>query len=623
MGSIRACLARTDFVVLLVCGSMVLLSSGFVVSSAWAGYEEVGKFPRVPEEESLGALPLFEAAGVATDDATGEVYVADGAHARVERLSSEGRFLGAWGWNTIKTGPGKAGKSFKEKITIERTSGGEDVIYRSEGIKTKALSYEAPAREVEEAIDELPIGTETEGPIKPEAGDIKVEKEGAGVYEFTYEDAGTLGDEESGSIGVEKAPGFEGTIKPLEVKQGEPAFEDCVVGKNGDVCRRPSQHGTQGGKPGEFQLPGSVAVDQATGDVYVLDPSQHEKNAVQVFTADGERTGVEFGESTAEALGKVGESEKNPEKLRGSSSIAVDSSGDVYIVNGSGKLESRVSVFDSTTGKYLGSVGRTCGATFPKGCELNSIGVDSAGNVYTIGEEQQVFEFQHGGEPTAAPVCELPVTDKISNLETLAVDGSGEVVVYDSVSHKFYWFTGCVDGKFKEESTRDFNGRGISASPSNLIVTSSKLASEQELRRMLLEHAKARGYDYGIVVRHAGLPEPKGSVMMGFAAPENSVLEVYRAYADGHDDLMHGEQMPSMTVASFKNILAVGDKPVVYNSSFLPGFASLMNLEINDIGDITNLPIASYVVPSLLFDEVTLKKRSRSIPKEPVSSPPL
>ena len=167
------------------------------------------------------------------------------------------------------------------------------------------------------------------------------------------------------------------------------------------------------------------------------------------------------------------------------------------------------------------------------------------------------------------------------------------------------------------------NCRGISASPSNLIVTSSKLASEQELRRMLLEHAKARGYDYGIVVRHAGLPEPKGSVMMGFAAPENSVLEVYRAYADGHDDLMHGEQLPSMTVASFKNILAVGDKPVVYNSSFLPGFASLMNLEINDIGDITNLPIASYVVPSLLFDEVTLKKRSRSVPKEPVSSPPL
>jgi len=170
------------------------------------------------------------------------------------------------------------------------------------------------------------------------------------------------------------------------------------------------------------------------------------------------------------------------------------------------------------------------------------------------------------------------------------------------------------------ESTGNF--RGISASPSNLIFTSSKLASEQELRRMLLEHAKARGYDYGIVVRHARIPEPKASVWMGLSAPENNLLEVYRVYADGHDDLMHGEQLSSMTVASFKNILAVGDKPVVYNSTFLPGSTLLMNLKMDDISAVTSLPIASYVVPSLLFDEVTLKKTSRSIPKEPVSNPP-
>ena len=35
-----------------------------------------------------------------------------------------------------------------------------------------------------------------------------------------------------------------------------------------------------------------------------------------------------------------------------------------------------------------------------------------------------------------------------------------------------------------------------------------------------------------------------------------------------------------------------------------------------------HLPIASYVVPSLLFDEVTLKKTSRSMPKDPVSRSP-
>src|SRR5208337_4199975 len=39
------------------------------------------------------------------------------------------------------------------------------------------------------------------------------------------------------------------------------------------------------------------------------------------------------------------------------------------------------------------------------------------------------------------------------------------------------------------------NHRGFSASPSNLIFTAKKSSSDQDLRRMLLEHAKARGSD--------------------------------------------------------------------------------------------------------------------------------
>jgi hypothetical protein len=86
---------------------------------------------------------------------------------------------------------------------------------------------------------------------------------------------------------------------------------------------------------------------------------------------------------------------------------------------------------------------------------------------------------------------------------------------------------------------------------------------------------------------------------------------------------VHGEQLPSMTVASFKDVLAVGDKPVVYNSIFIPGFASIMMLGMSgDISTVTNMPVVSYVVPSLLFDEVAMKKASGPFPKAPVSKPP-
>lgn len=170
--------------------------------------------------------------------------------------------------------------------------------------------------------------------------------------------------------------------------------------------------------------------------------------------------------------------------------------------------------------------------------------------------------------------------------------------------------------------------RGISAAPSNLIFTASRSASDQELRRMLLEHAKARGYDYGVVVRRAGgssgeFIQMAMSMMQGGSAPGNNILEVYKVHADGHEELVHGEQLPSVTVASFKDILAVGDKPVVYNSIFVPGFTSIMMLGMtSDISGVTNMPVVSYVVPSLLFDEVTLKKASGPFPKAPVSKPP-
>jgi len=145
---------------------------------------------------------------------------------------------------------------------------------------------------------------------------------------------------------------------------------------------------------------------------------------------------------------------------------------------------------------------------------------------------------------------------------------------------------------------------------------------------MLLDRAKARGYDYGVVVRRAGgstgeFIQMAMSMMQGGSAPGNNMLEVYKVYANGREELMHGEQLPSVTAASFKDIVAVGDEPIVYNSPFFPGFTSILMAGMSgDTRAVTDLPVVSYVVPSLLFDEVTLKKASGPFPKAPVSKPP-
>jgi PmbA/TldA metallopeptidase C-terminal domain len=172
------------------------------------------------------------------------------------------------------------------------------------------------------------------------------------------------------------------------------------------------------------------------------------------------------------------------------------------------------------------------------------------------------------------------------------------------------------------------NHRGLSSTPSNLLFTSTKSANNEELRRMLLDRAKARGYGYGIVVRRAGgstsqFLQAAMSMMQGGAPAGNNMLEVYKIFPDGHEELVHGLQLPSMAAASFKDIVAVGDKPVVYNSMFLPGFSSLMMLGISgDPSALTTMPVVSYIVPSLLFEDVALKNATGPFPKAPVSAPP-
>ena len=169
---------------------------------------------------------------------------------------------------------------------------------------------------------------------------------------------------------------------------------------------------------------------------------------------------------------------------------------------------------------------------------------------------------------------------------------------------------------------------GVSPAPTNLIVNTTKSASQQELRQMLLERAKARGLDYGIIVRRAGgsageFIQAAMAMAQGGAASGNNMLEVVKLYSDGHEELVHGVQLQSMTAASFKDIVAVGDKPTVYSTVFIPGFTSLMMVGLSgDPSAISGLPVVSYVVPTLLFDEATLKKASGPFPNPPVTTPP-
>jgi len=168
--------------------------------------------------------------------------------------------------------------------------------------------------------------------------------------------------------------------------------------------------------------------------------------------------------------------------------------------------------------------------------------------------------------------------------------------------------------------------RSLGAVPSNLILTSGKTSTPAELKAELLRRVKERGLDYGIIVRRTGggaNPAMRTAAMMAASpqsAPTNTLLEVYKVFPDGREELIKGAELSGLTAATFRDIVAAGDKPVIWNQQVIPNINSIFSMGMAGGVD---MPVASFVVPSLLFEEVSLTKAEGPFPAPPASKAPL
>jgi hypothetical protein len=173
------------------------------------------------------------------------------------------------------------------------------------------------------------------------------------------------------------------------------------------------------------------------------------------------------------------------------------------------------------------------------------------------------------------------------------------------------------------QSTGSRHGGG--AVPSNLFVKSEKTMSTEDLRKELLRRAKDRGLDYALVVRHVGGGSEASFLQMARrmnnqGGSSESLLEVFRLYPDGHEEPLRGLRITELPSESFKEIVATGDTPVLFNDEIIPRMTSLFFMGMSSRGD---LPVASCVSPSLLFEELSLAKSEGPFPAPPISSSPL
>jgi len=172
------------------------------------------------------------------------------------------------------------------------------------------------------------------------------------------------------------------------------------------------------------------------------------------------------------------------------------------------------------------------------------------------------------------------------------------------------------------QSTGSRHGWG--ALPTNLFVTSEKSLTSDQLRKELLRRAKDRGLDYAIIIRHVG-GGSEASLMamarqMTQQSSSESLPEVYKLYPDGHEEPLRGVHIVDIPTDSFREIVATGDAPVLYNDEIIPRMGALFSMGLSSGSD---LPVVSCVSPSLLFEEVSLTKSEGPYPALPISPSPL
>jgi hypothetical protein len=165
------------------------------------------------------------------------------------------------------------------------------------------------------------------------------------------------------------------------------------------------------------------------------------------------------------------------------------------------------------------------------------------------------------------------------------------------------------------KSTGSRHGGG--PAPSNLMVTATEGLSAEALKAELLKLVQQRGKEFGVIVRRVANPAFRTQREQASAPNRESgriepAILVYKVLPDGHEELLRNVEVSGLTISAFKDIVAAGKDPFVYHILFNSG----------GLGHAPSAELVSLAVPSLLFDDVTLKQPSGAIPKRPVAKHP-
>lgn len=141
----------------------------------------------------------------------------------------------------------------------------------------------------------------------------------------------------------------------------------------------------------------------------------------------------------------------------------------------------------------------------------------------------------------------------------------------------------------------------------NLIVSSTKTMTNQQLRQKLIELIKQQGKPFGLLIDDiAG-----GFTFTGRGNPQAfqvQPLVVYKVFPDGRpDELVRGVDIVGTPLVSLTKIVATGDKQDIFN-----GYCG---------AESGSVPVSA-VAPAILISEMEVQKKETSTDRPPILPPP-
>jgi predicted Zn-dependent protease len=184
--------------------------------------------------------------------------------------------------------------------------------------------------------------------------------------------------------------------------------------------------------------------------------------------------------------------------------------------------------------------------------------------------------------------------------------------------------------------------RGGSPVPSVIHITSTNALASEDLKQELIDAIEDEGLPYGYMVK--GLTPPSEVTELAGSNPLSSILSqtgspaptqftltrpcsILRVYPDGKEEPVRGIEFRSLNISALRNIVATSDDEIVYN---YPASAALS--VSNALGSIVSLlgggmlsgdNYSTVITPSLLINEIDLKKISGNFEKPPIVDSPM